>query len=70
MLHTPDTISTLRGLLTQCHTIAVVGLSPQWHRPSPFAAQSMQAHGYHIVPVNPKPSIRTPIEPTILALLT
>ncbi len=53
MLHTPDTISTLRGLLTQCHTIAVVGLSPQWHRPSYFAAKYMQAHGYRIVPVNP-----------------
>ena len=53
MLHTPDTISTLRGLLTQCRTIAVVGLSPQWHRPSYFAANYMQAHGYRIVPVNP-----------------
>ena len=38
MLHTPDTISTLRHLLTACRTIAVVGLSPQWHRPSLFAA--------------------------------
>jgi uncharacterized protein len=53
MLQTPDTISTLRTLLTQCRTIAVVGLSPQWHRPSYFAAKYMQAHGYRIVPVNP-----------------
>jgi predicted CoA-binding protein len=53
MLHTPDTISTLRHLLTDCRTIAVVGLSPQWHRPSYFAAKYMQAHGYRIVPVNP-----------------
>ena len=53
MLHTPDTISTLRHLLTACRTIAVVGLSPQWHRPSYFAAKYMQAHGYRIVPVNP-----------------
>lgn len=53
MLRTPDTISTLRDVLTQCHTIAVVGLSPQWHRPSYFAAKYMQAHGYRIVPVNP-----------------
>ncbi len=30
MLRTPDTISTLRHLLTACRTIAVVGLSPQW----------------------------------------
>ena len=53
MLHTPDTISTLRDLLTHCRTIAVVGLSPQWHRPSYFAAKYMQAHGYRVVPVNP-----------------
>lgn len=53
MLHTPDTISTLRTLLAQCRTIAVVGLSPQWHRPSYFAAKYMQAHGYRIVPINP-----------------
>lgn len=53
MLQTPDTISTLRGLLSTCRTLAVVGLSPQWHRPSYFAAKYMQAHGYRIVPVNP-----------------
>ncbi|MDH4446508.1 MAG: CoA-binding protein, partial [Acidovorax sp.] len=51
MLRTPDTISTLRDILTHCRTLAVVGLSPQWHRPSYFAANYMQAHGYRIVPV-------------------
>ena len=50
----PD-ISTLRRILGTCKTIAVVGLSPQWHRPSFFAAKYMQAHGYRIVPVNPRP---------------
>jgi predicted CoA-binding protein len=53
MSPTPDTISTLRTILTRCRTIAVAGLSPQWHRPSYFAAKYMQAHGYRIVPVNP-----------------
>jgi hypothetical protein len=53
MSKTPDTISTLRDVLTRCRTLAVVGLSPQWHRPSYFAAKYMQAHGYRIVPVNP-----------------
>jgi predicted CoA-binding protein len=46
-------IVTLRRILGTCRTIAVVGLSPQWHRPSFFAAKYMQAHGYRIVPVNP-----------------
>lgn len=51
-----STISELRHILGTCRTIAVVGLSPQWHRPSFFAAKYMQAHGYRIVPVNPMAS--------------
>ena len=47
-------IATLRRVLRDCRTIAVVGLSAEWHRPSYFAAKYMQAHGYRIVPVNPK----------------
>ena len=47
------TIHALRRILGTCRTIAVVGLSPQWHRPSFFAAKYMQAHGYRIVPINP-----------------
>ena len=46
--------STLRHLLQQCQTIAVVGLSADWHRPSFFAAKYMQSHGYKIIPVNPR----------------
>jgi hypothetical protein len=53
MSRPPDTISTLREVLGHCRTLAVVGLSPQWHRPSYFAAKYMQSHGYRIVPVNP-----------------
>jgi predicted CoA-binding protein len=48
-----NTIGELRRILGSCRTIAVVGLSPQWHRPSFFAAKYMQAHGYRVVPVNP-----------------
>ncbi|QWT45243.1 CoA-binding protein [Azospira inquinata] len=47
-------IATLRSVLKSCHTIAVVGLSAEWHRPSYFAAKYMQEHGYRIIPVNPK----------------
>jgi uncharacterized protein len=49
-----DDISTLRRILKSAHTIAVVGLSAEWHRPSYFAAKYMQEHGYRIVPVNPR----------------
>ena len=48
-----NSISELREILGSCRTIAVVGLSPQWHRPSFFAAKYMQAHGYRVIPVNP-----------------
>lgn len=47
-------IPTLRRLLNRDRTIAVVGLSAEWHRPSYFAAKYMQAQGYRIVPVNPR----------------
>ena len=46
-------IPTLRRILAECRTIAVVGLSANWHRPSNFAAKYMQEHGYRVIPVNP-----------------
>jgi hypothetical protein len=49
-----DDITTLRRILRRCRTIAVVGLSAEWHRPSFFAAKYMQGKGYRIVPVNPR----------------
>ena len=49
-----NTIEQLRRVLNRNHTIAVVGLSAEWHRPSFFAAKYMQEHGYRIVPVNPR----------------
>ncbi len=60
-------IATLRRILGTCRTIAVVGLSPQWHRPSFFAAKYMQAHGYRIVPVNPAATdiLGEPCYPTV-----
>ena len=49
-----STDDTLRRILQTCKTIAVVGLSPEWHRPSHFVAKYMQEQGYRIIPVNPK----------------
>ena len=49
-----DDILTLRRILQDCHTIAIVGLSAEWHRPSNFVAKYLQGHGYRIVPVNPR----------------
>lgn len=47
-------IPTLRRILRETRTIAVVGLSADWFRPSYFAAKYMQEHGYRIIPVNPR----------------
>jgi predicted CoA-binding protein len=49
-----DDIPTLRRILSECRTVAVVGLSAEWHRPSYFAAKYLQAKGCRIVPVNPR----------------
>jgi uncharacterized protein len=49
-----DDISTLRRILKDCHTVAIVGLSAEWHRPSHFVGKYLQSHGYRIVPVNPR----------------
>jgi uncharacterized protein len=47
-------IDALRRILATRRTVAVVGLSADWFRPSFFAAKYLQHHGYRIVPVNPK----------------
>jgi predicted CoA-binding protein len=47
-------VATLRRVLGEARSIAVVGLSADWYRPSHFAAKYMQAHGYRVVPVNPR----------------
>jgi len=48
-----DDIAGLRRVLTRNRTLAVVGLSANWYRPSFFAAKYMLDHGYRVIPVNP-----------------
>ena len=48
-----DDIAGIRRILAQCRSIAVVGLSANWYRPSNFAAKYMQDKGYRVIPVNP-----------------
>ncbi|MFT5114614.1 MAG: putative CoA-binding protein [Parasphingorhabdus sp.] len=49
-----DDIAGIRTILQEVRTIAVVGLSANWYRPSFFAAKYLQEHGYKIIPVNPR----------------
>jgi len=48
-----DDITTLRRILRENRTVAVVGLSANWYRPSYFAAKYLQEHGFRVIPVNP-----------------
>ncbi len=42
----------LRGILRATRTIAMVGASPYWNRPSYFAMKYLQDKGYRVIPVN------------------
>ena len=48
-----DDIPGIRRVLSDNHTVAVVGLSANWYRPSYFAAKYLQDHGFRVIPVNP-----------------
>ncbi len=43
----------LRKILRETRTIAMVGLSANWNRPSFFAAKYLLDRGYKVMPVNP-----------------
>ncbi len=49
-----DDVPGLRRILSEHRSVAVVGLSANWHRPSYFAAKYLQDHGYRVIPVNPR----------------
>ena len=44
----------IRAILKRVKTIAMVGASTNWNRPSYFAMKYLQAKGYRVIPVNPK----------------
>jgi O-acetylhomoserine (thiol)-lyase len=59
MNHDSYTDTYLRGILRRVKTIAMVGASPHWNRPSYFAMKYLQGKGYRVIPVNPAAAGRT-----------
>jgi O-acetylhomoserine (thiol)-lyase len=48
----PD--AKIRSILERVRTIAMVGASPNWNRPSYFVMKYLQGKGYRVIPVNPE----------------
>tara|TARA_Y100000588_G_scaffold119923_1_gene131277 strand:- start:1352 stop:1822 length:471 start_codon:yes stop_codon:yes gene_type:complete len=46
-------IVSLRRILRDNRTVAMVGLSANWYRPSYFAAKYLLDHGYKVIPITP-----------------
>lgn len=48
-----NSAETIKKILSECKTIAVVGLSSDPYRPSYGVASYMRGRGYKVIPVNP-----------------
>ena len=55
----PYSDAKIRSILERVRTIAMVGASPNWNRPSYFVMKYLQGKGYRVIPVNPAIAGRT-----------
>ena len=63
----PD--AKLRSILERVKTIAMVGASQNWNRPSYFVMKYLQGKGYRVIPVNPAIAGQTLLGETAYASL-
>ena len=59
----------IRRILSDVDTVAMVGASTNWNRPSYFAMKYMQDKGYRVIPVNPGAAGKTLLGEEIVASL-
>ena len=69
MGHDDYTDAYLRDILRETRTIAMVGASADWSRPSYFAMKYLQEKGYRVVPVNPRVAGQTILGERVYASL-
>ena len=60
----------IRDILRDTHTIAMVGASTNWKRPSYFVMKYMQSKGFRVIPVNPGSAGEDLLGETVLASLS
>ena len=65
----PYTDAKLRRILSSVRTIAMVGASSNWNRPSYFVMKYLQGKGYRVIPVNPGNAGKQQLGETIYASL-
>jgi len=61
--------SYVKGILADVKTIAMVGASTNWNRPSYFAMKYLQEKGYRVIPVNPRAAGETLLGEEVYASL-
>ena len=59
----------IRAILQRVKTIAMVGASSNWNRPSYFVMKYLQSKGFRVIPVNPGTAGQTLLGETIYAKL-
>ena len=69
MTQTNHIDSQIAAILQNTKTIAVVGASDNWKRPSYYVMKYLLSHGYQIIPVNPRLAGQTILDQTCYANL-
>ena len=63
------TDAKIRRILSTVRTIAMVGASTNWNRPSYFVMKYLQNKGYRVIPVNPGTAGKEQLGETVYASL-